>query len=136
VIIYIAGKFTARKRLLRISQNFDLRQYGHIRASWLVNEEDDDPTLGQKLMYAIRDQEEVMTADLLILDTLDVSETGGREVEWGMAIAQMAERWLVGPARNVFHEMANKKFTNWERVYEYVRYENIRNGGHARYRYE
>ena len=136
MIIYIAGKFTARKRLLEASQNFDLRQFGHIRASWLVNEEDDDPTSSQKLVYAVRDQEEVMTADLLILDTLDVSETGGREVEWGMAIAQMAKRWLVGPARNVFHELANKKFTNWEEVHEHVRNENIRDWGHARYRYE
>ena len=136
MIIYVAGKITARKRLLEASQNFDLRQYGRIRASWLVNEEDDDPTSSQKLMYAIRDQEEIMTADLLILDTLDVSETGGREVEWGMAIAQMAKRWLVGPVRNVFHELANEKFTNWEEVYEHVRNENIRNRGNARYRYE
>lgn len=65
---------------------------------------------------AKRDLREVQRADLLILDTIDESNTGGREVEMGSALSMETTIWRVGPVRNIFHELAEREFTDWDEI--------------------
>ncbi len=102
-----------------------LEQLGHtIISTWLDEEGGQsyelNPTRGPG--YALRDMAEVnLEADLLIIDTLEESKTGGREVELGMALARMKRTWRVGPARNIFHTITQRHYTSWEEVYADLR---------------
>ena len=113
--IYIAGKYTARARLRQYKDY--LSERGHIVLStWLDQHEGDYGTVTNEQMchMATRDAVEVTNANVFILDTLDESATGGREVELGMAIAQNNKYiYLVGPVRNIFHTLVSH-FDTWE----------------------
>ena len=70
------------------------------------------------LAYANRDYSEVLQSELLIVDTVDVNDRGGREVEVGLALAFGLGVWVVGPRRNVFHYLVNQQFSTWEETLE------------------
>lgn len=114
--IYIAGKFEAQERLKHERNRIHMLGLGKVIGTWL-DEESGDPTTSQKLDYAERDLVEVSDSDLLILDTADENNRGGREVEYGAALGQGIEVWVVGPKRNVFHELA-PHFLDWDDVLE------------------
>jgi hypothetical protein len=64
---------------------------------------------------------EVVAADIFILDTTDESMTGGREVEFGMALMDMEfpRRIIrVGPVRNVFHSVVRETYDSWDELLE------------------
>lgn len=114
--IYIAAKFARREDMRPFKDQ--IWNAGHeIVSSWLDEvkrpEGMDSETFKKKL--AIKDLVEVISADLLILDTFFPSETGGKEVEFGIALGRFQTKmiWVVGPKRNVFHELADKVFDNW-----------------------
>ena len=113
--IYIAGKYTARARLKQYKDYLSGR--GHtVLSTWLDQHEGDYGTVTDEQMHqmAMRDAVEVTDANVFILDTLDESATGGREVELGMAIAQSNKYiYLVGPVRNIFHTLVSH-FDTWE----------------------
>lgn len=116
--VYIAALFEARGRLLPYAQELVRRGY-KVTSRWLheneVEEEghDDDARKALHAEIAWRDCEDVSDADLLILDTLNEDVRGGREVEWGLALARRMPRYIVGPRRNVFHALATRIFTDW-----------------------
>lgn len=115
--VYIAGRFTGQARIR--SEAVALKMLDpevEVVSSWLWSEEPDngDYSEEQAKEWAKRDCREVGTADLLILDTLDDSNTGGREVEFGLAGAWGTTTVIIGPYRNVFHRLANEHFDNWE----------------------
>src|SRR5206468_8616194 len=87
---------------------------GKVIGTWL-DEENESPSATEKLEYAQRDRMEVQDSDLLILDTADENNRGGREVEFGIAVGSGIETWVVGPKRNVFHELA-PHFLDWDDV--------------------
>lgn len=66
-----------------------------------------------------RDVEEVMRADMLIIDTYDESITGGREVELGMAMSNKAVVYRVGPIRNIFHHLI-PGFDTWDELLSWI----------------
>ena len=70
---------------------------------------------------AIKDIAEVQRADILILDARQSS--GGKNVEWGIAVGQFQHKiiWLVGEETNVFHYLADKKFSTWDDCIEYIK---------------
>ena len=70
----------------------------------------------------MKDLTEISMADLLILETLEDSKTGGKEVEFGYALGkfQAKEVWIVGPLRNVFHPLADRFFATWEECLAYL----------------
>jgi hypothetical protein len=113
--IYLASNWDshARMRALRL----EIQACGHdVIATWV----DEDASWGflmlsdaEKVMYAHRDLGEVCTADLVILDTLEASSSGGREIEAGFALGKKP-LWQVGPARNIFHTVATRRFPAWE----------------------
>ncbi len=124
--IYIAGKFDAKDRLRIERDRICALKAGHVISLWLDEETaapDETRTKGTGLSaeegrtYAKRDLYEIQTADLLILDTFDDNLRGGREVEFGFALATGIPVWVVGPKRNVFHELA-RHFASWPDVLE------------------
>jgi hypothetical protein len=115
---YIAGKWGARERLRVIAEK--VRWAGHeVTSSWLL------PTIGvaegewsqlsgeEAARTAKRDLDEIANSECLILDTIDESNTGGREVEWGFALAVGLVVARVGPARNGFHALC-PGFDSWD----------------------
>ena len=120
-MFYIAGKYTAKERLRR--ERAQLRRMGFsVSASWLDEsyEEDADATDEVKQANADRDLQEVWKANAFILDTLDESVTGGREVELGAALTGYKTFYLVGPPRNIFHYAPDFKFDSWAELYAHL----------------
>lgn len=118
---YVAGRFTGQARIKVEAQR--LRDLGwKINASWLDSVENDvgySVEDGQR--YANRDLDEILSADILVLDTLDESTTGGREVEFGYAYACDKGLVVVGPHRNVFHYLEPVfHFDSWDEFISYV----------------
>lgn len=119
--IYIAGKVTARERLK--AERERLRALGYrVSSSWIDLAGNYD-VFPENLWEAEaqRDIVEIFAADLLLLDTLDVSETGGREFEAGYAYARHIPFWLIGPKRQVFHSLAQRHFARWGEAVEELR---------------
>lgn len=125
--IYIGSKFSSRYRLRPIK--FKLQQLGfYVLSDWIDNNPLDD-TLGGDYDsignhhdashdIAQRDLDQVAECDIFIIDTQDVSSTGGRECELGMALMTLTPLiYRIGPIRNVFH--AHKKilaYKSWEEL--------------------
>ena len=116
--IYLASYFNTRARLLPIRDAIAVM--GHrVVSTWL--DEGPEPNEGKNVLpeeeryglYALRDYQEIKDCDLLIADTFDVTERGGREVELGYALGKMKQVWVVGPRRNVFH-FTVRHFETWE----------------------
>lgn len=81
---------------------------GHMVTSrWLLEE-------GVSYQSALRDMREIREADLLIIDTVDVTERGGREWEIGYAQALGKPIVKVGPNRNVFHQFIPRTLKDWD----------------------
>ena len=114
--IYIAGKYPAQARLRAIRDRF--RRLGYIVTSSWLDEKATDENASEELMYAnaLRDLQEVRRCEVFILDTLDESVTGGREVELGEALSLTKDLILVGPKRNIFHYLFDTSacFPNWD----------------------
>lgn len=130
--IYIAGKFTAAPRLRKEAGK--LMDLGHrILSTWLLEREavtPNDATYNLlesvpnmcKLM-AERGLVEVRECEVFIIDTLDVSLTGGREVELGLVLGRRhpaPDIYLIGPVRNLFHLAINRRFNSWAEFHDQV----------------
>lgn len=123
--VYIASKFSSRYRLRPIK--FQLQKLGFsVLSDWIDNNPLDEQIGGDydsipnhlqaSHEIAQRDIDQVKECDIFIIDTQDISSTGGRECELGMAlIAGKPYIFRVGPIRNVFHAHEHiKPFKNWE----------------------
>lgn len=111
--VYIAGKYTARERLK--AERETLRASGvEVTSSWMDNHYPVEADVSDETARreARMDFREVEACDLLILDTLDESNTGGRDVELGMALIAGKQIVRIGPARNVFHKLLSN-FESW-----------------------
>ena len=71
---------------------------------------------------ALQDLVEAASADLMIQDTLTDSTTGGLHVEWGIGLGRFQRQllWVVGPYKNLFHELADEQFEDWEECLEWL----------------
>lgn len=122
--VYIASYFNTKERLLPYRDQ--LQKMGYVVASrWLT--EPENKTVSATLAgydedylraVAARDLEDILTSEIFILDTLDVTERGGREVEFGVALRSEKRIYLVGPKRNVFHRLIPEAlcFNTWEEL--------------------
>jgi len=74
---------------------------------------------------AIKDVAEVQSADLLISDHIEPSTSGGRDIEFGIALArhQHIQVWIVGPPSSLspFHLLADARFTDWNECLAYLK---------------
>ena len=118
--VYVAGKYEARDRLRAEAEK--LKALGNeIVSTWLYG---DEPVAdgswasligGEAAVVANRDLDEIDACQVLILDTIDESNTGGREVEYGFALGRGKVVTRVGPKRNGFHHLFEGVET-WEEL--------------------
>lgn len=119
-MIYIAGKFSSRKRLLQQKHRLDSLGF-HVSSTWLEEPEGitiNDLNNAERYEIAKRDVREVGLATMLVIDTLDGSDTCGRDVEFGVALSGDKYTVVIGPKRNIFHYAAAKHYDSWESFYE------------------
>jgi hypothetical protein len=140
-IIYIAGKYSSQERLRAVRTQ--LQEMGYtVLSSWLDETATEsfggssmpaqsDATDAKMLENAKRDLEEVRQCNVICLDTLDISDTGGREVELGFSLYPLLDYPvvgpdgreaypsattfnLIGPKRNIFHHLVHFHYANWD----------------------
>ena len=117
--IYIAGAFESQARLQPLRDLVEA--LGHeVISTWLDEASLLPPTPKESRAYAVRDLGEIRVCDLLILDTFDTNERGGREFEAGVAFADGVRLVRVGRSRNVFHELL-MAYETWEAMLEWLR---------------
>ena len=122
---YVASRLSCRPQLHEIRTK--LRAMGHeVIATWLDESGDycENPDHARKV--ALRDLCQISMVDILLLDTtspISKDGGGGRETEFGFAIGQYQHKklWRVGPAKNVFHYLADLSFDSWDDFLEYVK---------------
>ena len=115
--VYIASFFDTRARIRPYADEFWKR--GHEVVSTWLNETSRPEGMTTDEFWkklAIKDLAEINAADLLVLDTIDVTPRGGREVELGFALGRFQGKsiYMVGPVRNVFHMLVDRKFDSYE----------------------
>ena len=111
--IYIGGSFSARLRLRPIRDQ--IWALGHeVASTWLdeITKPDFITIDAFNFKLALKDLCEISSADLVIIDTIDRSSTGGSDSEFGFAIGQFHKKtvWVVGPKRSVFHQLTDRHF--------------------------
>lgn len=118
----MASFFDTRARLAEHVAT--LQNAGHqIVSTWLMEHPGASyagVTEGYRLACGLVDKEEISRAALFILDTIDESPRGGREVEFGIALAQGIPVIIVGPMRNVFHRLAFRHFEEWSKALSFI----------------
>jgi len=116
--VYLAARFDRRDQLR--GYRAELNDMGiDVTSRWLDNHgmgERDDATNGVMIYTpadlarcALEDRADIADADVFvtITETPDVGYTsGGRHVEFGIALALEKPILIVGPVENVFHELA------------------------------
>ena len=121
--LYIAARFEHRPELRPYRDQ--LWALGHQVVSTWLDEVARPEGMSKKVFWkklALKDVAEIKSADVLILDTHVASDRGGKEVEYGIALGgfQTQQLWIVGPQRNVFHELADLVFADWDECIAYV----------------
>lgn len=114
--IYVAAQFESRHRIRPFSHKMWEMGY-EIVASWL-NETAKPPGMTHESFMrklAMKDIAEIQSADIVIQDTLKMSNRGGAATEFGIALRgyQSKTVWVVGPLRSVFHYLCDRHFDNW-----------------------
>ena len=125
--IYVASYFNTRDRIIPYVNK--LKELRHvITSSWLSEVPRGDITKTETTLYtpdelkgfAVADVIDLHNSDAVILDTVDMAPRGGREVEWGAFVfGAVRFGFVVGPKRNVFHELATGNFEDWEQCIDF-----------------
>lgn len=117
--IYVAGSFNS---VARIADEVDeLEQRGHhVTGVWFQGhdplEKIWDGNFGGRIaeVMSLRDFNGIDRADLFIIDTLDPSSTGGRNVELGYALAKGKRIILIGQPTTIFFALIREAYETWE----------------------
>jgi hypothetical protein len=114
--IYLAASFNSRHRIRPIRDR--LWEMGHDVVSTWLDESVPPPGMPRAIFekkLGLKDLVESAIADLVIVDLLEPSTTGGRYVEYGLALGRFQRQlvWLVGPLEGVFHYLADERFASW-----------------------
>ncbi len=118
--VFIAAKFETRGEIKLVRE--DLRAMGYtVVCRWLDESGDGYPGDEYWQSRSDIDWDDTAEAGIFVLDTRTVSNTGGREVELGRALACGKEVFLVGPRRNVHHFRVRTIFEDWDKALDYFR---------------
>jgi hypothetical protein len=124
--IYISAGFTERERLRPMRD--ELWKMGHQVVSTWLDESSRPSGMAQEIFYkklGIKDVAEIIGADLLISDHMAPSTSGGRDIEYGVALGlhQHIQIWIVGePVRlSPFHVLADRRFLKWQELLDELR---------------
>ena len=115
--VYLAASFASRHRIRPIRDR--LWEMGHDVVSTWLDEAIPPPGMSKSTFdrkLGLKDLAESASADLVIVDLLEPSTTGGRYVEYGLALGRFQRQsvWLVGPLEGVFHYLADASFATWD----------------------
>lgn len=121
--VYIAGSFSGKHRIALEAQRLEALGF-QVLSRW-YNDNDFlekawDRVFGGRVaeVMAMADTQAILEADLLILDTIDKSSTGGSDTELGIALARSLERKIhlvhIGPYRNIFQTMVREHYDTWD----------------------
>ena len=117
--IYLAAPFSASHQV-EYGYARDLMNWGHI----VVSQWHHDVSLLEDLGQAARrDLEDILCADILILlaELQTASNTGGRHVEFGFALARNKRVMVVGSRQNLFHYLPNvETFPTWKQCLDFL----------------
>lgn len=120
--IYCAATFKNQHRIRQMRDR--LFMLGHnVLSSWLNEQVKPngmtEEQFGRKM--ASKDLREIQEADCIILDTSDPSQTGGKLIEFGFAIAHHKLLYTVGPVipNAIFLSLADKHFDTWDALFTY-----------------
>lgn len=124
--IYTAATFAEQKRIRE--QKETLIQLGHtITSTWLeenlfVRPDGMPPEVFERKM-AIKDLNEIASADCVILDLANPSKTAGKMVEVGFALAKHKLIYTVGEKipHAIFLLLADAHFDTWEDLFKHFR---------------
>lgn len=119
--IYTAATFSEQQRIRQHKER--LIQLGHsVVATWLEEQlKPDGMTEAQfERKMAMKDLQEVMAADCLVLDVNEKS--GGKMIETGFALAHHKLLYVVGtPApHSIFLTLADKQFDSWDQLFTHL----------------
>jgi len=122
--VYLAAAYGRRHELRRYAE--ELWGAGFIvTSSWIDSEDDDDERLGTKERVAIahRDLDDLRLARYVVAFTEGPSgpSRGGRHVELGFALALGRRVIIVGPAENVYCDLADAVFPTWQAALAHLR---------------
>ncbi len=127
--IYTAATFAEQERIRGHKER--LIKLGHqVVASWLeeppVKPEGMSEEIFERKM-AMKDLQEVMLADCIILDVENPSRTAGKHVEFGFAIAKHKLAYVVGtpPAHSIFLTLADRTFADWDALFAFLEQQNV-----------
>lgn len=126
--VYIGGSFSARHRIRAEAEK--LEGYGYrVLSHWFKDEhfieKAWDNNFGGDVaeLMAMGDLYQLLEAQLVIIDTIDKSSTGGSDSEIGAAIAKAILTGTpnvvhIGPYRNIFQNLAREHYDSWEEFFE------------------
>lgn len=123
VKIYLASRFTSRKRLCE--KRDYLQAKGFVVTSRWLNASDERPEPGTEnwkrfaCVTSAKDLQDIVRADVLVLDLLDGHATrSGEFVELGIALGLTKFCIVIGETDNTFtfHPLV-KRLDNWLQVY-------------------
>lgn len=121
--IYIAGSFNGAPRIYEEAEV--LEEKGHtITGVWFQPhdpiEKIWDSNFGGRVaeVMALRDFNGIDRADLMIIDTLEESSSGGRNVELGYALAKSKRIILIGEPTTIFYSLVKEVYSCWDEFYE------------------
>ena len=124
--VYLSGSFSGRERVAKEAARLEL--YGYNVLSWWFNHDHfvekawDGNFKGDiaKTM-AHCDFNQLLQAELFILDTIDKSSTGGSDTELGMALIRAIYQKIhlvhIGPNRNIFQALVYEHYDSWDEFF-------------------
>jgi len=109
--VYLSARYQRRDEMRSLRERINAIPGCAVQSTWLDMPDDASPQ-----ECADIDLDEVAKSDLLIAFTEEpgVPSTGGRHVEYGVALACGVETWVVGPSENVFHSLVGRKYGHAE----------------------
>jgi nucleoside 2-deoxyribosyltransferase len=120
--IYVAASFHGVERIRDEVETLESKAYEVLGVWHQPNDPIEqiwDGNFGGRIAQALalRDLHGIETSDLMIIDTLDPSSTGGRNVELGYALALKKRVILIGPPTTVFFALIREAYKDWEEFY-------------------
>jgi nucleoside 2-deoxyribosyltransferase len=121
--IYVAASFNS---VTRIQDEVEaLEERGHtVTGVWFQGhdpiEKIWDGNFGGRIaeVMSLRDLNAIDRAELMIIDTLDPSSSGGRNVELGYALAKSKRIILIGEPTTIFFALIREAYSSWEEMFD------------------
>lgn len=106
--VYLAARFSRKAEMRAVAERLEARGTYQVVSRWIDGHEcaDADCTVAELARFAAEDREDIYAADGLIAftETPDSGyQSGGRHVEFGIALERDLWVAIIGPPENIFH---------------------------------